>query len=84
MQILAGVDQTRARQKYGTLITLNSHPIAAPHMSPLVMHYELSFIRSWGWSSGIVGVPSEARRGFESACNDFFIFALASIAEIPT
>ena len=61
----------------------NSHPVKAPHMAPLVMHYELSFDRSWGWSSGIVGVPSVARRGFETACNDFFIFALASIAEIP-
>ena len=62
---------------------LNSHPAKAPHMAPLVMHYNLFRNRSWGWSSGIVCVPSLARRGFETACNDFFIFALVSIAEIP-
>jgi len=45
-------------------------------MAPLVMYYELSFNRSWVWSSGIVGVPSVARRGFESACNDFFLSRL--------
>ena len=65
-------------------LSLNSHPVAAPHMAPLVMHYELFFTRSWSWSSGIFSVPSLARRGFETVCNDFFIFALALIAEIPT
>ena len=63
---------------------VNSHPVKVPHMAPLVMHYELSFNRSRGFSSGIVGVPSQARRGFESVCNTFFIFGLASIPDIPT
>ena len=53
-------------------------------MAPLVMHYELSPNSHWGWPSGIVCVPTLARRGFETGCNDFFIFALASIAQIPT
>ena len=67
------------------LAPINSHPVMVLYMAPLVMHYELSFNRSWGWSSGIVGVPSVARREFElTCCNDFFIFVLASIAEIPT
>ena len=34
--------------------------------------------------STVVSVPSLARRGLETACKDFFIFALASIAKIPT
>ena len=46
------------------------------------MHYELSSNSHWG--SGRSCVPASARRGFETSCNDFFIFALASIAEIPT
>ena len=46
----------------------------APYMAPLVMYYELFPNRSWGWSSGIVGVPLVARREFESACNDYFYF----------
>ena len=66
------------------MLNCNWHPGMAPYMAPLVMHDELSFNRSWGWFSGIVGVPLVARREFESACNDFFIFALVSIAEIPT
>ena len=66
------------------LAPINSHPVMVLYMAPLVMHYELSFNRSWGWSSGIVAVPSMARHEFESACNDFSIFALVSIAEIPT
>ena len=53
-------------------------------MAPLVMHYELSSDSHWGWPSGIVCVPTLARRGFETGCNDFYIFALASVAEIPT
>ena len=61
-----------------------SHPVKAPHMAPLVMHYELYLISHWGWHSGIVCVPTLAHRGFETDCNDFFMFALASIAEIPT
>ena len=63
---------------------VNSHPAKAPHMVPLVMHYELSSSTHWGWPSGIASVPTSARRGFETVCNDFFIFALDSIAEIPT
>ena len=63
---------------------LNSHPAEAPYMAPLVMHYELSQNSHWGWSSGKVCVLTVARQGFEIDCNDFFIFALASIAEIPT
>ena len=54
------------------LVALNSHPVMAPHMTPLVMHYGLSFGGSWGWSSGIVGVPSVEHRGFKTACKDFF------------
>ena len=38
----------------------------------------------WGWASGTVRVLSLARRGFETDCNDFFVFALALIAQIPT
>ena len=37
----------------------------------------------WGWASGTVRLISPARRGFETDCNDLFIFALASITEIP-
>ena len=66
----------------GTLV--NSHPVMAPYMAPLVMHYELSLNSQWGWPSGRSCVLSLVCRGFETACNDFFIFALASIAEIPT
>ena len=66
------------------MLNCNWHPGMAPYMAPLVMHDELSFNRSWGWFSGIVAVPLVARREFESACNDFSILALVSIAEIPT
>ena len=61
---------------------VNSHPAKAPYMAQLVMHYELSSTSHWGWPSGIVCVLTLARRGFETGCNNFFIFALASIAEI--
>ena len=63
---------------------VNSHPVFAPHMAQLVMHYELSSNSHWGWPSEKSCVPMLARRGFETGCNDFFIFALVSIAEIPT
>ena len=57
-------------------VNLDSHPVAAPHMAPSVMHYELSVNSSWGWSSGNVGVPSVERRGFKLACNDFLFSRL--------
>ena len=63
---------------------INSHPVNAPYMAQLVMLIFFEVRNSWGWSSGIVSVPPLARRRFETACNDFFLFALASIAEIPT
>ena len=55
---------------------LSSHPVKAPQMAPLVMHYEFLFDHSWGWSSGIVCVPSSARRGFKTTCNDFLFSRL--------
>ena len=67
-----------------TLISLNSHPVFAPYMAQLVMLYELSSNIHWGWPSGNSYVPTLVRQGFETGCNDFFIFALATIAEIPT
>ena len=51
-------------------------------MAPLVMAYKLSL--NSHWASGKSCGPTLARRGFETGCNDFFIFALALIAQIPT
>ena len=65
------------------IVCFNSHPVFAPHMAQLVMHYEHSSNSHWGWPSRKFCVPTLARQGFETGCNAFFIFALASIAEIP-
>ena len=40
--------------------------------------------RSWGWPRGLTRRIPRACGEFETVCNDFFVFALASIAEIPT
>ena len=66
------------------MIMINSHPATAPYMAPLVMDHELSSDSHWGWPSGKSCVPLLARRRFKTACNNFFIFVFASIAEIPT
>ena len=71
----------RAQSRY--LDPINSHPAKAPHMAPLVLHYKLSLNSHWGWPSRIVCVSTLARQGFKTGCNDFFIFALALIVEIP-
>ena len=63
---------------------INSHPVNAPYMAQVCNAYFFRLRNGWGWSSGIASVPPLARRRFETVCNDFFIFALALIAEIPT
>ena len=50
---------------------LTSHPVKAPYMALLVMHYERSQNSHWGWPSRKVCVPALARRGFKSGRNDF-------------
>ena len=64
--------------------SFNSHPVNAPYMAQLIMPIFGHRDRSWGRPSGLTrGMPFVCRR-FESSCNDFSFFALASIAEIPT
>ena len=63
---------------------LNSHPVNVPYMAQLVMVIFGLRNCSWGRPSGLtLGMPW-ACRGFETACNGYFVFPLASIAEIPT
>ena len=57
--------------------SINSYPVKVPHTVSLAMHYKLFRHRTiWGWSSGIVSVPSLARGGFKTACNDFLFSRL--------
>ena len=66
------------------VILINSLPVNAPYMAQLVnTTFELRN-RNWGWHDGLTCGLSRACRGFKTGCNDFFVFALPSIAEIPT
>ena len=63
---------------------LNSHPVNAPCMAQLIMPIFGLRNRSWGRPSRLTRGMPFACRGFKTVCNDFFVFALALIAEIPT
>ena len=61
----------------------NSHPVMTPYMTPFSNALFKVCNFSWGWPSGIDRILSLVRNGFETACNIFFVFALALITQIP-
>ena len=65
-------------------LLLNSHPVNAPYMAQVIMPVFGLRNRSWGRPSGLTRGMSFACRAFETVCIFCFVFALASIAEIPT
>ena len=65
-----------ARQAESRRDAINSHPVVAPHMAPLVMHYELFCNRSWGWSSGTTCVLSLGVKGSKRLVTTFLFSRL--------